>query len=167
MKVRLIAVGSRVPDWVEEGFDEYASRLPRENALVLETVPASKRRAAERAPERGPGRGPGRDRAMAEEGERLLSRIKPRDLVVALDERGSAWSTADLSGRMAAWRQNGRDVALLVGGPDGLHSRCLERADERWSLSTLTLPHALVRVLVAEQIYRAWTLIAGHPYHRD
>jgi 23S rRNA (pseudouridine1915-N3)-methyltransferase len=144
-----------VPDWVEEGFEAYASRLPRENALVLEVVPASKRRVAER------------ERAIAEEGERLLSRIGPRDVVVALDERGSAWSTVELTGRMQRWRQHGRDVALLVGGPDGLHSRCLERADERWSLSALTLPHGLVRVLVAEQIYRAWTLITGHPYHRE
>jgi 23S rRNA (pseudouridine1915-N3)-methyltransferase len=155
MKVRLLAVGSRVPDWVEEGFDAYASRLPRENALVLEAVPASKRRAAER------------DRAVAEEGERLLSRLKPRDLVIALDERGSPWSTVELSDRLQAWRRNGRDVALLVGGPDGLHSRCLERAEAHWSLSALTLPHGLVRVLVAEQIYRAWTLITGHPYHRE
>lgn len=155
MKLRLLAVGSRVPDWVEEGFDTYASRLPRENALMLETVPGSRRRAADR------------DRAVAEEGERLLSRIKARDVVVALDERGNPWSTPQLSDRLTNWRQSGRDVALLVGGPDGLHSSCLERADECWSLSALTLPHSLVRVLVAEQIYRAWTLIAGHPYHRE
>jgi 23S rRNA (pseudouridine1915-N3)-methyltransferase len=154
VKLRLLAVGSRVPDWVEEGFDEYASRLPRENALELETVPASRRRAE-------------KERALAEEGERLLSRLRPRDVVVVLDETGSAWTTAELSARMQSWRQSGRDVALLVGGPDGLHSRCLERADERWSLSALTLPHSMVRVLVAEQMYRAWTLIAGHPYHRE
>jgi len=155
VKVRLLTVGTRVPDWIDEGFDTYASRLPRENALFLESVSPSRRRASDR------------ERGVAEEADRLLAKLKPRDLVVALDERGDTWSTQQLSEQLRSWRQSGRDVALLVGGPDGLHARCLDRAEVRWSLSPLTLPHALVRVLVAEQLYRAWTLLSGHPYHRE
>lgn len=106
------------------------------------------------------------ERVRRQEGERLLGHLGPKDHVVALDVKGSAWSTETLATKLDNWRMDGCDVALLVGGADGLDEVCLQRADEIFSLSALTLPHALVRVIVAEQIYRAWTLLAGHPYHR-
>lgn len=142
-----------MPDWVTEGYSTYARRLPHETALALEEVPAARRSADVQ-------------RCIDEEGERLLSRIATDDRVVVLDERGAAWSSVELSRRLASWREDGRDVVLLVGGADGLSQRCRTRAEVSWSLSAATLPHALVRVLVAEQIYRAWTLLTGHPYHR-
>jgi 23S rRNA (pseudouridine1915-N3)-methyltransferase len=97
----------------------------------------------------------------------LLSRVAQGEYVVALDETGTAWTSRELAGELERWRHLGVDVALLVGGPDGLSDHCTARADKRWSLSRHTLPHGLVRVMVAEQIYRAWTLLHGHPYHRD
>jgi 23S rRNA (pseudouridine1915-N3)-methyltransferase len=153
MKIRLLCVGTRVPGWVAEGYSTFASRLPKDNALMLEEVPASRRQGDVQ-------------RCIEDEGERLLSRIAADDCVIALDERGNAWSSVVLSQRLAAWRSDGRDVVLLVGGADGLSDTCKARATGSWSLSAATLPHALVRVLVAEQIYRAWTLLTGHPYHR-
>jgi 23S rRNA (pseudouridine1915-N3)-methyltransferase len=161
MKIRLLCVGTRVPSWVTEGFEDYAKRLPKDNQLLLEEVPR-------------PRDGADRARRRDAEGERLLGRLKApeqgrrkgSEIVIALDEAGATWCTTDLAAHMRQWRAGGGDVVLLVGGPDGLAPACRARADAIWSLSPLTLPHALVRVLVAEQIYRAWTLIAGHPYHR-
>jgi 23S rRNA (pseudouridine1915-N3)-methyltransferase len=153
MKIRLLCVGTRVPDWVTQGYSTFAQRLPRDQALILEEVSA--------APRQGDIK-----RCIDEEGERLLRRVGRDERVIALDERGAAWSSAALAERMAAWRRDGRDVALLVGGADGLSEDCRARAEVSWSLSAATLPHALVRVIVAEQIYRAWTLLTGHPYHR-
>ena len=154
MKIRLLCVGTRVPEWVAEGYATFARRLPKDNALVLEQVPAARRQSDIR-------------RRIDDEGERLLGRISHDECVIALDERGSAWSSVVLSQKLAAWRRDGRDVVLLVGGADGLSDKCMARAGESWSLSAATLPHALVRVVVAEQIYRAWTLLTGHPYHRE
>jgi len=145
-----------MPHWVQDGYQEYAKRLPRECALRLVEIPLG-RRAKNRDPAR----------AVGEEGERMLA-ATPRDCrVEALDVGGRAWSTKELAGELASWMASGRDLALLVGGPEGLAPVCLERADGHWSLSPLTLPHALVRVLVAEQIYRAWSLLRNHPYHRE
>lgn len=154
MKIRLLCVGNRVPEWVAEGYSTFARRLPKDNALVLEEVPAARRQGDVQ-------------RCIDEEGGRLLARISRDDCVIALDERGSAWSSVVLSQKLAAWRRDGRDVVLLVGGADGLSDKCMARAAGSWSLSAATLPHALVRVVVAEQIYRAWTLLTGHPYHRE
>jgi len=106
------------------------------------------------------------ERAVSEEGKRMLAALGPRQCVIALDVDGRSWSTVQLAGKLASWLADGRDVSLLVGGPDGLADACLERAEQRWSLSALTLPHPLVRVLLAEQLYRAWTVITNHPYHR-
>jgi 23S rRNA (pseudouridine1915-N3)-methyltransferase len=153
MKIRLLCVGTRVPGWVSEGYSEYADRLPKDTALVLEEVPAARREGDIQ-------------RCIDEEGARLLARVNRDDCVITLDERGRPWSSVVLSQRLAAWRRDGRDVVLLVGGTDGLSDNCRARATASWSLSAATLPHALVRVLVAEQIYRAWTLLTGHPYHR-
>jgi 23S rRNA (pseudouridine1915-N3)-methyltransferase len=156
MRIQLIAVGTRMPAWVQEGFAEYAKRLPRECSLQLVEIPLGKR-----------GKGADVQRAIAEEGERMLAAL-PRDCrVIALEVGGRAWSTEQLAGELEGWLGAGRDVALLVGGPDGLAETCRRRADQAWSLSPLTLPHPLVRVLLSEQLYRAWTLYKGHPYHRQ
>ena len=144
-----------MPGWVEEGFKDYAGRMPRDCRLELREVPLGRR-----------GKRADPARAVAEEGERLL--IASEGAVrVCLDMRGTAVDTQGLARLLADWLQQGEDVAFLVGGPDGLAPECLAAARRRWSLSPLTLPHGLVRVLVAEQLYRAWTVIAGHPYHRD
>jgi 23S rRNA (pseudouridine1915-N3)-methyltransferase len=155
VRLRLVAVGTRMPGWVDEGFKDYAGRMPRECRLELREVPLGRR-----------SRGTEPVRAIAAEGEHLLAASE--DCVrVCLDVQGAAVDTIGLSRRLAGWLQDGQDVALLVGGPDGLAPACLEAARWRWSLSPLTLPHGLVRVLVAEQLYRAWTVLSGHPYHRD
>ena len=155
MNIHLISVGNRMPRWVQEGYKEYAKRLPRECALTLvEIAPGHRGKGADLA------------RAVREEGERMLKAL-PRDcLVVALEVKGKAWSTEQLAQRMEDWMAEGRDVALLVGGPEGLADACRQRADLLWSLSPLTLPHPLVRVLLAEQLYRAWSVVQNHPYHR-
>ncbi len=155
MRARLIAIGERMPRWVAEGFAEYGKRLSRD--LPLELV------------EIKPGaRGKGRDpvRAVAGEGAALLAAV-PRDAcLVALDGRGRAWTSEQLADQLRDWRMAGRDLAFAVGGPDGHAPEVLQRANQRWSLGPLTLPHMLVRLIVAEQLYRAVTILNGHPYHR-
>jgi 23S rRNA (pseudouridine1915-N3)-methyltransferase len=156
MHIHLIAVGTRMPSWVTQGYEDYARRLPRECTLRLVEIPSGRRSQAQPTAQ-----------AVEEEGRRMLAAMPERSLVVALDVGGSAWDTPALAGRLQQWLLSGRDIVLLVGGPDGLSGDCLQRADLRWSLSALTLPHALVRVVLAEQLYRAWTIISGHPYHRS
>ena len=145
-----------MPAWVSAGYAEYARRLPRECSLQLVEIPVSKRRKS--IPPA---------RAMQEEGQLMLAAIPGDCLVIALDVTGKSWSTGMLAERLQDWLAGGRDVALLVGGPDGLAPDCLARADLGWSLSTLTYPHALVRIVIAEQLYRAWSINTGHPYHRS
>ena len=155
MRIHLVALGTRMPPWVEAGFADYARRLPPQCRLVLQAVPAVKRR-----------KGADPARALAEEGRRLLAAAPRGAHLVALEVGGRRRSTGDLArwleGRLAA----GRDCALLVGGADGLAPACRQAAAECWSLSDLTLAHPLVRVVVAEQLYRAWSILQGHPYHR-
>jgi len=155
MNISLIAIGNRMPAWVNEAYREYARRLPRECRLNLTEIPLAQRVKSRNV-----------ERAVAEEGKRMLAELSPGEHVIALDVKGCSWSTEQLAGRFQQWMQEGRGISLLVGGPDGLSDACLERARQRWSLSPLTLPHSLVRVLLAEQLYRAWTLMVGHPYHR-
>ena len=156
MQIHLIAVGTRMPAWVDEGYREYAKRLPRECALKLVEIAPGKR-----------GRNADVARILRDEGERMLGAV-PRDCrVIALEVGGKRWSTPDLATQLNAWMAGGRDVALLVGGPEGMDEACRMRADQLWSLSPLTLPHPLVRVILAEALYRAWSLSVGHPYHRD
>ena len=159
MKIVLAAVGTRMPGWVDEAFEDYAKRLPLACRLTLREVPTAYRGAAGR-------KGAASTASMRREGESLLRAVPNGARVVALDERGTAWSTADLAERLEGWMADGRDTALLAGGPDGLAPECRERADLTWSLSRLTFPHALVRVIVAEQLWRAWSLLHRHPYHR-
>lgn len=144
-----------MPSWVQQGFTEYAKRLPHECRLELVEIPVAKRSKTS-SPEQ----------LSQSEGERLLAAVPNGAQVLTLDEQGLLWTTQQLSERLATWLQTGRDVALLVGGPDGLSDACQQRADTSWSLSRLTLPHAMVRVIVAEQIYRAWSILVNHPYHR-
>lgn len=144
-----------MPAWVEEGVNEYLKRLPPDFKVTFEEIPIGQRKA-------------GKDvkKAMAKESEAILARLKDKEKVIALDVQGKSWSSEQLATQAEDWRMDGRDLALLIGGPDGLSDQCLARAEQRWSLSALTLPHPLVRVLLAEQLYRAWTLMSGHPYHR-
>lgn len=144
-----------MPAWVEAGVAEYSKRLPADFALILTEVPLGKR-----------GKSSGVEQAMKKESEALLSRVRPQEFVVALDVKGSALSTEALARRLDEIRMSGRHLTMLVGGPDGLGEECLQRADEKWSLSALTLPHPLVRIVVAEQMYRAWSILNAHPYHR-
>lgn len=155
MRVRLLAVGTRMPAWVDQGVEAYRRRLPREFALEVEEIAPGQR-----------GKNADTARAVSQEAERIRARLRGDERVVALEVGGRPWSTAQLAEQAEAWRLEGRDVALLVGGPDGLEPKLSAAADQRWSLSPLTLPHPLVRILLAEQLYRAWTLLVGHPYHR-
>ncbi len=154
MKLRLVAVGAKSPDWVNAGFTDYARRMPRECALELaEIAPANRK-------------GWPTERVLADEAERMLARLGASDRVVALDVEGRACSTEALAERLDNWRMQGGDVSFLIGGADGLDQSALSRADESMSLSAMTFPHQLVRVMLAEQLYRAWTILHGHPYHR-
>ena len=155
MKARLIAVGERAPAWVAAGFAEYRKRLSHWLPLDLAEVEPGLR---------GKGRDPAR--ATADEGARALAALPKSAQVVALDGRGKAWTSEQLAQRLQHWRGGGRDLALLIGGPEGHAPQVLAAADETWSLGPLTLPHMLVRLLVAEQLYRAAALLAHHPYHR-
>ncbi len=152
--MRLLAVGTRMPPWVTEGYKQYAGRLTRDLKLTLSEVPVTPRRHGDATAWKHA------------EGERMLSEIKASDWVVTLDVGGKAPTTQALAGWVDKWLEQGRRVVLAVGGPDGLDERVLERADQSWSLSALTLPHGLVRVVVAEALYRAMTVREGHPYHR-
>ncbi|MBT3504197.1 MAG: 23S rRNA (pseudouridine(1915)-N(3))-methyltransferase RlmH [Piscirickettsiaceae bacterium] len=155
MKLSLLAVGNKMPGWVNEGYQEYAKRLPRECQLSLQEITPAKR-----------GKSGNAAQWMAEEGERILTAVPSNHHVVSLDVKGKPWNTEQLAQQMQQWLADGRDVSLLVGGPDGLSQACSQRADQAWSLSALTLPHPIVRIVIAEQLYRAWTVLQNHPYHR-
>jgi 23S rRNA (pseudouridine1915-N3)-methyltransferase len=155
MKIKLLAVGTKMPSWVTTGYQEYAKRLPSDMQLQLQELPLGFR-----------GKSADPAKAMHKEGESMLAAIGNGDRVVALDVLGKPWSTQQLAEQCADWRMDGRNISLLVGGPNGLAPECLAQADQRWSLSPLTLPHPLVRVLLAEQLYRAWTILNHHPYHK-
>jgi len=144
-----------MPGWVTDAWEEYARRMPRELALELREIPLARR-----------GRNADIARLRRDEGQALLATADPQDRVVALDGRGKAWSTEQLADRLDVWMGEGVNAVFLVGGPDGLDAACLDRAGERWSLGPLTYPHPLVRVILAEQLYRAWTITRNHPYHR-
>ena len=155
MQIHLIAVGNRMPEWVSQGYEEFARRMPPECRLKLIEIPAAKRTKAVDI-----------KRLLAQEGERKLEALPKNALVVTLDVSGRRWDTQELAQQLDAWMHEGRDIALLVGGPEGLAPACREQADRSWSLSPLTFPHPLVRIIVAEQLYRATTILKHHPYHK-
>ncbi|MCI0401235.1 MAG: 23S rRNA (pseudouridine(1915)-N(3))-methyltransferase RlmH [Gammaproteobacteria bacterium] len=156
MRLCLIAVRKRMPGWVETGLREYARRLPAQCRLELVEVPPARRRKSSQL-----------GRLIQEEAKRIQAAIPKGAKVIALDEAGEAWTSADLAQHMRRCMQGAFDVAFVVGGADGLDRNLKQGADYRWSLSRLTLPHGLVGILVAEQIYRAWTMLTHHPYHRS
>jgi 23S rRNA (pseudouridine1915-N3)-methyltransferase len=155
MRMRLLAVGTRMPGWVEAGISDYVRRLGPELRLRIEELALGKRSA-----------GGDKARAVADEGRRMMIAIHPDEFVVALEVSGKAFSTEELSKWLGERLQESQDVTLLIGGPDGLAAECRKRANLHWSLSPLTLPHALVRIVIVEQLYRALTILKGHPYHR-
>ena len=156
MKLLILAVGHKMPAWVNEGFAEYAKRMPREARIEL----------AEIKPEKRDG-GKTREQVHEAERKRIEAALPPDCVRVALDERGKDWSTLELADELKDWMRGGRDVAFIIGGADGLHPEAKRQASRLWSLSRLTLPHGLVRVVLAEQLYRAVTVIQNHPYHRE
>jgi len=156
MRIRFIVVGKKMPAWIQSGYDEYARRLPREIKLDLIEIPLSHR-----------SKNADVKRLLAKEGELMLAQVKESDFVISLDVNGQAISTEKLAIELQRWQALGTDISLLVGGPDGLSTECYQRTQWKWSLSPLTLPHPMVRVVIAEALYRAWSINAGHPYHRS
>ena len=156
MKIHLIAVGKKMPEWVNAGFSEFSKRMPPELQINLIEIPPSVRNKATPI-----------EKNIKQEGERIQSAIPANSKVFVLDEKGGNFSSIELSKKMEAWLPLGQDISLIIGGADGLDGRIKQNADETWSLSSFTLPHALVRVVIAEQLYRAWSILKGHPYHRE
>jgi 23S rRNA (pseudouridine1915-N3)-methyltransferase len=156
VRLCIAAVGQRLPAWVDQAWKEYSRRFPPSLSLDLKQI---------RMPRRA--RNVDVVAARNKEGDDLLAAVPSGALIVTLDEKGKQWSTRELAGRFEVWLQEGRDVAFLIGGPDGLSQTCKARADFCWALGRATFPHALIRVMVAEQLYRAWTVTQNHPYHRD
>lgn len=155
MRLSLIAVGEKMPDWVEQGCQEYRKRLQNAFSLKQVELPLAQRSKNSTSA-----------KAIEEESRALLAAVPAGDRIVALDLRGKHWSTEDLSRKIAHWQMEGDSVSFLVGGPDGFDNQVLQQSHERWALSALTLPHPLVRIVWYEQIYRAWTILQNHPYHR-
>lgn len=155
MHIRLLAVGDRQPAWVDEAWGVYVTRLPREWKFRLDVIATPRRNKNDKS-----------RRAVGAEGEQLLGKLSAAEQVVLLDERGRELSSKELAEKLDGWQADGRDLCFIIGGPDGVSEACRQRADFTWSLSRLTLPHGLARVLFAEQMYRACTLRTGHPYHR-
>lgn len=156
MRLRVIAVGTRMPRWVREAFDDYAGRLTGGLKLSLVEIEPGARSAGRTV-----------QQAVEAEAQRIAAALRKDEYVVALDEHGKSMRTRDLSAWLASRMQDGRDISFLIGGPDGLAAPLLADCDLKWSLSALTFPHALVRVVLAEQLYRAQSVLNNHPYHRD
>ena len=155
MQLLVAAVGQRMPRWVNEAWTEYARRMPPGLGLSLREIPLARR-----------GKNADTKRLTAVESNALLAAMPSRSMKIALDVKGQSWSTEKLASNLQGWMGDGRDVGFMIGGPDGIDNDVMQTADQRWSLGPLTLPHPLVRVVLAEQIYRAWTITQNHPYHR-
>ena len=155
MRIRIIAIGQKMPAWVNTAYDDYAKRIKGDMQLQMIELPMQKR-----------GKNANAQQLCDKEGKAIIDAIKPGERVVALDVLGKELSTEKLAERLNSWQMDGRHVCILIGGPDGLSDEVLRLADEKLSLSKLTLPHPLVRVLLSEQLYRAWSINHGHPYHR-
>ena len=155
MRIHMLAVGTKMPAWVYTGTEEYLQRMPPQCQLLVREITAEKRT-----------KNSDLQRIRQLEGEKLLAAIPDGSLVITLDVKGKSWSTEQLATQLDQWMMSGRDVSLLIGGPEGLSPACLQRAELSWSLSPLTFPHPLVRIVVAEQLFRAWSILTNHPYHR-
>ncbi|MFK5950386.1 MAG: 23S rRNA (pseudouridine(1915)-N(3))-methyltransferase RlmH [Methylococcales bacterium] len=155
MQINLISVGNKMPGWVQQGYDEYAKRMPKACNLQLKEIMPGKR-----------GKNSDVARIVRDEGERMIQSVPAKTHIVTLDIPGKSWTTPELSMAMKRWMESGQNVALMIGGPEGLSDSVRELASESWSLSKLTFPHPMVRILVAEQLYRAWSILNNHPYHR-
>lgn len=155
MHIRLLAVGDRQPSWVDDAFANYSGRLPRDWKFRIDVIPTVRRAKNDKS-----------RKAMEAEGKLILDKLDPSEQMILLDERGKQMSSQLLAAKLADWQNDGRDLCFVIGGPDGVSGECRQRANFTWSLSQLTLPHGLARVLFAEQLYRAHSLQTGHPYHR-
>lgn len=155
MKLSIIAVGKRMPKWADAGYNEYASRLPKDFTMALKEIAPIKR-----------GKQANIEKITRQEGEQILANIPNKSITVALDVKGKLVSTESLAERLQKWQLETQQINFLIGGPDGLAKACLDKANFKWSLSPLTLPHPMVRVVLAEQLYRAWSILTNHPYHR-
>ena len=156
MHIRLIAVGDRQPSWVDAAVNIYTGRFPPQWKFHIDTIATARRSKSNQSAA-----------AKLAEGEQILARTNRSEQIVLLDERGKQLNSEQLADALSKWQADGRDLSFVIGGPDGVSAACRERADFTWSLSSLTLPHGLARVLFTEQLYRASALLAGHPYHRD
>lgn len=156
MRLTLIAVGNKMPNWIAQGFSEYTRRFPRDLSFELIEIPPGKR-----------GKNADIARILEKEGELTLAAIPKGNRVVTLEVEGKPWTTPQLATQLEKWQMDGRDVSLLIGGPEGLAPSCKKISEQMWSLSTLTLPHPMVRIMVAESLYRAWSINNNHPYHRE
>ena len=156
MKVHLIAVGKKMPEWINSGYAEFSKRMPPELQIdLIEITPSVRNKTTPT------------EKNIKEEGKRIQSAIPANSRLIVLDEKGKNFSSIALSKKMESWLPMGQDIVLVIGGADGIDPKIKQQADEKWSLSSFTLPHALVRVVVAEQLYRAWSILKGHPYHRE
>lgn len=155
MRINIIAMGNKMPQWVQQGFDEYYQRLKSHWRIQTHWLPLCKRPKTANL-----------DKIHTQEGQKMLQAIPEHSLVIALDQQGYKWSTEKLAGQCQTWQSLGEPVTFLIGSPEGLAPSCLNRADYKWSLSPLTLPHPMVRVILIEQLYRAWSIIQNHPYHK-
>ncbi len=156
MKVHLIAVGKKIPEWINSGYAEFSKRMPPELQIdLIEITPSVRNKTTPT------------EKNIKEEGKRIQSAIPANSRLIVLDEKGKNFGSIALSKKMESWLPMGQDIVLVIGGADGIDPKIKQQADEKWSLSSFTLPHALVRVVVAEQLYRAWSILKGHPYHRE
>lgn len=156
MKIHLIAVGKKMPEWINTGYAEFSKRMPPELQINLIEITPSVRNKSTPV-----------EKNIKEESERIQSAIPANSRLIVLDEKGKNFSSVALSEKMESWLPMGQDISIVIGGADGIDPVIKQQADEKWSLSSFTLPHALVRVVVTEQLYRAWSILQGHPYHRE
>ncbi len=155
MNIEVLAAGTKPPDWIATGIADYQKRLPRDWQFSFKDIPVSKRHKGEPVA-----------RAIQAEGEKMLAAMSSDSIVVSMDRGGQNWSTEQLAQNLDQWQQEASKIQILIGGPDGLAQECLAAANRSWSLSKLTFPHFLVRILLAEQVYRAWSVLNNHPYHK-
>lgn len=156
MQIQIVAVGNKMPTWVELACKEYLRRFPKDFKVNFVEISPLKRTKSSNL-----------DKIKQEEGDKILASIPKGNQIIALEVLGKAWTTGDLAQQISSWKMDGRDVSLMIGGPEGLSNACKQAAEKFWSLSPLTLPHPMVRVIVAEALYRAWSVTENHPYHRE